>query len=86
MLRVRFPPTRCQAGVSVIGYVGVLSVRFLQVDKLEIMQTSDERELERSTNELAPTSQVVVNVDWTETDWFKTWLKLARHEPIDKAA
>jgi len=50
------------------------------------MKTSNERELDRSANELPPTSQVIVNVDWTETDWFKTWLKLARHEPVDKAA
>lgn len=50
------------------------------------MKTSDEQELERSVDELPAPSQVITNVDWAESDWFKTWLKLARHEPVDRAA
>jgi hypothetical protein len=50
------------------------------------MKTSDELELERTADELPATSQVIITADWAETDWFQTWLKLARHEPVDRAA
>jgi hypothetical protein len=86
VLKVRLSLTTRHADVSAPDYVVVLSLKFLTFDKSEIMKTSDEQVIERTDEQLPATSEVIVTVDWTETDWFKTWLKLARHEPVDRAA
>ena len=30
-----------------------------------------------------PTQTRRLEIDWTESEWFDTWLRLARHEPIE---